>query len=155
SLRAVLGNLIGQRIEIELNVGGALTRVASEKAARLIDAEGQWPLAGQQILHPGPRFPDPAAEVVVESSPVGAVEVTCAGVVLKVLADGRQMVSHGDPVLAQQRLVPDTGELQQLRSVYRSGRQDDLPRSAALLLLPLLPVGDSRRSPAFVEENAL
>ena len=67
-------------------------------------------------------------------------------VVLEVLADAGQVVDDVDAELAEQRLVADAGELEQLRGVDRATAEDDLAGVARCGAAAAAPVVDADRA---------
>ncbi len=140
---AGLGLLVGERREIELDVGALRLRPRAEEAAALVDAERQRPFARQHVLHAGQQLAPPRMERVVERRHLGAIDVVEAEMVLQVSPDRRTVMHHLDAAGAQHVGGPDARQLQQLRRIDRAAGEDDFAARARLVPVPALLVGDA------------
>ncbi|MNU85278.1 hypothetical protein D3C71_750160 [compost metagenome] len=98
--------------------------VAPEETTGLVDTHRQRALAGEQVFQAELELTEQRAQFIVERRDVGLVVVTGAQVILQVLPHRRQVLDQRDVVFGQQRLIGDTGQLQNLRSVHGTGAED-------------------------------
>src|SRR3546814_14225325 len=70
--------------------------------------------------------------------------------ILKILADPRQVPHHANPMLRKVLLMADTGKLEQLRTADPARRQDAFLTDTRLIAMPrLVTVGGARGGPVF------
>src|SRR3546814_19068117 len=73
--------------------------------------------------------------------------------ILKILADPRQVPHHANPMLRKVLLMADTGKLEQLRTADPARRQDAFLTDTRLIAMPrLVTVGGARRGPVFEQK---
>lgn len=137
----------GEMVQLELRVGVALRGIGANVCMR-----GDTGDANHAILKERPakchlRLRPGTSQCLVERSKALYLHHQARmEVIAQILADTRQVLSDGNPVIVNRLRIADAGKLEQFGRLDRSGRENDLASCACFRALPARLVFNADRA---------